>query len=169
MNQQTKSINQAHELLQDTASNTAKDTSNHRGSFLKANHNNSCANGECSTLTILVLQKTSSLLVSRKFSEDGKAINGGSVTIPQQRKAKEGNWLINHTFFSYTLGSTVAAALGATNKAISCLLRTFSASMLHPHMKQPVPTQRPESHINGVTVFASNIFGPSLVRARQTP
>ena len=75
---------------------------------------------------------------------------------------------MNHTFLLYTRGSTVAAARGATNNASSCLLRGFSTSILHPHMTHPAPTQSPESHICGVTVFWSNIFGPIRFRARQT-
>lgn len=72
------------------------------------------------------------------------------------------------TFLSYSRGSNVASALGATNKLISCLLPADSTKMLHPHIAQPAAMQRPESHIIGVTDFELNSLGPSLVRAKHT-
>lgn len=70
---------------------------------------------------------------------------------------------------SYCLGSMVATARGATNKASSFRRLADSSRTLQPHKTQPVPTQMPLSILCRDKVELPRRCGPRRVRARQTP
>ena len=75
-----------------------------------------------------------------------------------------------HCFsIGYRLGTIVASARGATNRAMSFLLLAVSMSTLQPQRAQPVPTQRPPSMRCRLCVSLPTTCGPTLLRPRQTP
>jgi hypothetical protein len=147
-------------LVQYTCRNAAENTSYRTRPFPKSCEEDRGADRKCNALAVLILKRKKNALalvtVEAPATDHALLLSSGSKDGlgPRERyTGRVGKRRLEHTFFSYNRGNTVAAARGATNSANSCLFRACSTNTLHPHMRHPAPTQRPESHINGVTVF----------------